>query len=212
MIFMNEEIDLVKLEQATFRIANQDGITEFWMGLMITAIAFLMIETISVVIIAILVVFQAVYIEKIKAKFTYPRIGKVKLRGENEMPSGYGWVLTIFIILPAIASVIFVSRYENDILLLIARWAPLLFGIGLMQPAAYFVERSGLNRYYGIGVVSILLGLVFSLLDFITPVDRMALYMILVGILFILAGLTNLIRFVRKYPILDLEEVSDEQD
>ncbi len=209
---MNEEIDLVKLEQATFRTANQDGLTEFWMGLMISALAILLVETISVVIIALLIVFQAVYIEKMKARFTYPRIGKVKLRGENEMPPGYGWVLAIFIMLPAIASVMISSRYENDILLLIARWAPLLFGIGLAQPAAYFVERSGLNRYYGIGVASILLGLVLSLLEFTTPVYRMTLYMALVGILFILAGVTSLVRFVRKYPILDLEEVSDEQD
>jgi len=209
---MNETIDLVKLEQSTFRIANQDGLTEIWMGLMITSISLILMHPTFVGTVAILIIFQAVFNEKIKERFTYPRIGKVKLRGEAEMPSGYGWILAIVIMIPALASVVFSTRMENDLLFLIARWAPVLVGIGLIQPATYLVEKSDLNRYYWTGAVSVLLGLVFTLLEFPAPVYRMSLYLALVGALFILAGLTSLARFVRKYPILELEEEVDEQD
>ncbi|MHA3964046.1 MAG: hypothetical protein AM325_010960 [Candidatus Thorarchaeota archaeon SMTZ1-45] len=208
---MNEKIDLVKLEQATFRTANQDGFTELWMGLMILAISLLLIHTAFVGTVAILIIFQAVFNEKIKEKFTYPRIGKVKLRGEAETPSGYGWILAVLIMIPALASVFFSTVYENDILYLIARGAPVLVGIGLIQPSAYLVSKSGLNRYYGIGIVSSILGMVFTLLESPTAVSRMTVYLVIVGGLFILVGIASLARFVRKYPILDLEEMGNEQ-
>ncbi|MFW9809011.1 MAG: hypothetical protein ACFFE6_06490 [Candidatus Thorarchaeota archaeon] len=209
---MNEDIDLVKLEQATFRIANQDGLTEMWMGLMIAAIALVLIQTAFVGTVAILIIFQAVLTEKVKERFTYPRIGKVKLRGEAEMPTGYGWIFAIVIMIPAIASVAFSTRIENDLLFLLAQWAPVLIGIGLIQPTLYLVEKSNLKRYYGIGAFATIAGLAFTLLDFPTPVYRMTLYLAFVGAIFFLAGLTSLVRFVKKYPILDLEDVSDEQD
>ncbi len=208
---MNETIDLVKLEQSTFRIANQDGLTELWMGLMIMAIVLVLTQTAFVGTVAILIIFQAVFTEKIKEKYTYPRIGKVKLRDEAKMPSGYGWILVIAIMIPALTSVVFSTRIENDIIFLIAGWAPLLIGIGLIQPASYLVQKSGLSRYYWIGLVSVLLGLVFVLSEFPTPVYRMILYLALNGALFIIIGIASLLRFMRKYPLLELEEVIDEQ-
>ncbi|MFX1483974.1 MAG: hypothetical protein ACFFCP_12415 [Promethearchaeota archaeon] len=209
---MNEEIDLVKIEQATFRTANQDGLTEVWMGLMICSMALVLIQTAFASMVAFLIIFQAAFNERVKEKFTYPRIGRVKLRGEAEMPSGYGWLLVIAVMVPAFASVVFSTRIENEILSLVARWAPVLIGLGIIQPAAYLVERSGLNRYYWTGAVSAILGLAFTLVEFPSPVSRMILYLFLVGVVFIIAGLTSLTRFVRKYPILELEEEVNERD
>ncbi|MFW9861386.1 MAG: hypothetical protein ACFFEX_02475 [Candidatus Thorarchaeota archaeon] len=209
---MNEEIDLVKLEQATFRTANQDGLTEIWMGLMIMAIALVLIQTSFVGTVAILIIFQAAFNEKVKERFTYPRIGKVKLRGESEIPSGYGWIVVLVTMIPALSAVMFSVRIENDLLYLIARWAPLIVGIGLIQPTAYLVERSGLNRYYAVGAIVAILGAGFTILEFASPVDRMISYMALVGGLFILAGLVSLTLFVKKHPILDLEEMGNGQD
>lgn len=211
MINMSENFDLLKLEQETFRTANQDGLTELWMGLMIMAIALLLVQTVFVAFIGLLIVFQTVFNEKIKEKFTYPRIGKVKLHGEGEAPTGYGWVLVIVIMIPALLSVVISARYENELIFLIARWAPVLIGIGLIQPSAYLVSKSGLNRYYSIGVVSTILGVIFTLFEFSTPVYRMILYMAFIGGLFILTSFASLVRFVRKYPILDLEEAGNEQ-
>jgi hypothetical protein len=207
---MNEEIDLVKLEQATFRTANQDGLTEIWMGLMIMTIALVLIHVCFVPTIALLIIFQATLNEKIKEKVTYSRIGKVKLRGEAEFPSGYGWIVVVLTIIPALFAVIFSQWYDIDILLLIASWAPLLVGIGLIQPAAYLVEKSGLRSYYGIGAIAVLLGVLFILIEFSNPGIRMSLYMALVGAVFVLTGIASLLRFVRKYPVLELEDVGDE--
>ncbi|MFW9907486.1 MAG: hypothetical protein ACFFEF_02835 [Candidatus Thorarchaeota archaeon] len=207
---MNEEIDLVRLEQATFRTANQDGLTELWMGLMILAIALVLVQAAFAATVAFLILYQAVLNEKIKEKYTYPRIGKVKLRNEKEMPSGYGWLIVVALMIPALAAVVFSQRIENDLLLLIANLAPVLVGIGLVPPAAYLVERSGLRSYYGIGAIAVILSGILVLVEFSTPAYRMVSYLALVGALFVLTGILSLFRFVRKYPILEVEEMSDE--
>ncbi|MFX1370075.1 MAG: hypothetical protein ACFFAY_15890 [Promethearchaeota archaeon] len=208
---MNEDLELKRLEQATFRVANQDGLTEFWMGLMILAIALVLIGTYFVPTVAFLILFQAAFNERIKERFTYPRIGRVKLRGEDEMPTGYGWILVVVTMIPAIAAVVFSQRVENDLLFLIANSAPLLVGIGLTWPAVYLAEKSGLKSYYSIGAIAVILGVLFVFLEFPTPVYRMVLFMALVGVVFVLTGIASLTRFVRKYPVLELEEVSDER-
>jgi len=207
---MNEEIDLVKLEQATFRTANQDGLTELWMGLMLMTMALVLVQTAFVATVAFVIIFQAAINERIKEKYTYPRIGKVKLRDEDKLPSGYGWILVVLTVVPAFAAVVFSPRIENELLFLIATWAPFILGVGLLQPSKYLVERSALKRYYGLGAIALILGAVIVFIDFTTPLDRMILYIFLVSISFVLMGIGSLIRFVMKYPILATEELSDE--
>jgi hypothetical protein len=212
LIPVNEDSDLKQLEQATFRIANQDGLTEILMGLMIIAVGALIIDSIFVVYVALLIIFPPVLIERIKEKYTYPRIGRVKLKEDSESPYGPHWAVFALVMLVALSSVIISSRIDNEILNIIARWAPLIMGIGLLQPFVFLVQRSGLKGYYGVGAIIAVLGAVFVLLDFDSSIVRMSLYLLVVGGLLFLAGLVSMVRFVRKYPVLDLEDVGYEQD
>jgi hypothetical protein len=209
---MNEEIDLVKLEQATFRTANQDGLTEFWMGLMIAAIGMILVESSFTVYIALIIVFQVAVTERIKEKYTYPRIGRVKLKGESEIPSTPGWIVFAIIAIIAISAAVFSTIADYEVVHIIATWAPLILGIVFLQPSAYLVERSGLKRYYGFGISILVLGVLFFLLPFPHPADRMALFMLLSGGVLVLAGVTSMYRFTRKYPILEPEDVGIEQE
>jgi hypothetical protein len=209
---MNENIDLKKLEQATFRVANQDGLTEFWMGLMILAMGMILVHTAYVPYIALIIIFQVAATERIKEKYTYPRIGVVKLHDESELPKGVGWIAFAILMIVAIAATFISTHVDHEIVLLIATWAPLLVGIIFLQPSAYLVERSGLKRYYGIGVVILLIGVLFMLLPFAHPSDRMALFLVSSGGVFALAGIVSMMRFIRKYPVLDSEDVGHEQE
>ncbi|MFX0108402.1 MAG: hypothetical protein ACFE7R_08975 [Candidatus Hodarchaeota archaeon] len=209
---MNEDLDLKKLEQATFRVANQDGLTELFMGLMIVAIALMLWRSTYVYAVALVIIFQAAAIESIKERYTYPRIGRVKLADEYKAPSGYGWIVFAVVLMLALSSVIFSSIYEIALFEQIAFWAPLITGIVFIQVAAYLVGRSGLRRYYGLGIATAVLGTLFIFVDFLTPADRMILYIALVGAIFILTGFGSLIRFVRTYPLHEMEDVGFEQD
>ncbi|MHA2193583.1 MAG: hypothetical protein ACXAAR_09155 [Candidatus Thorarchaeota archaeon] len=201
---MNEELDLKQLEQATFRVANQDGLTEFWMGLMIMAIGIVLANSIFV--------FQVSVTERIKEKYTYPRIGMVKLKDEKEIPSGVAWIAFAIIMIVALSAAFISTRADYEIVHLIAAWAPLLIGIVFLQPAAYLVERSGLKRYYGFGLTTLVLGVLLFLLPFLHPAERMSAFMFLSGGILTLAGVTSMVRFIRKYPVLEMGDGSHEQE
>jgi hypothetical protein len=207
---MNEDLDLKELEQATFRVANQDGLTEILTGLMLLAVAFLLVNSISVVYVALLIVFQAAMMERFRERYTYPRIGRVKLREDIEQPYGPYWAVFGIIMLIALSSVILSVRVENEMLHLIAAWAPLLMGIGLMQPFVFLAKRSGLKAYYGIGGIAAVLGAVLVLVEFPLPVDRMVIFLLSVGGLLCATGLASLLHFIRKYPVLNEEAVGSE--
>ena len=209
---MNEDADLKRLEQATFRVANQDGLTEIMMGLMIMVIAIILVNSTFTYFVALIIIFHAAFMERVKEKYTYPRIGRVKLREEQENIYGPYWAVFAIILLIALISVVASARIENELLDLVAQWSTLIMGIGLLQPFAFLVQRSGLKGYYGVGAVISVIGAVFVILEFDSSLVRMLLYLLVVGGLLFLAGLTSLVRFVRKYPVLDLEDAGYEQE
>ena len=209
---MNEDVDLKQLEQATFRVANQDGLTEIMMGLMIMVIAIILVNSTFTYLVALIIIFHAAFMERVKEKYTYPRIGRVKLREEQENIYGPYWAVFAIILLIALISVVASARIENELLDLVAQWSTLIMGIGLLQPFAFLVQRSGLKGYYGVGAVISVIGAVFVILEFDSSLVRMSLYLLVVGGLLFLAGLTSLVRFVRKYPVLDLEDAGYEQE
>ncbi len=211
-MIMNEEPDLRELEQHTFRVAHQDGLIEILSGLMIMAIGILLVNRIFVVYVAILIVFQAVAIEGIKERYTYPRIGRVKLKPELETDYGPYWPVFAVAMIVALTSVIASIYIQNELIEIVARWAPLIMGIGLLQQFVTRVQRSGLRGYYGVSAVITVLGAVFVFLEIPLAVDRMLVYLLIVGGCLFLAGVGSLVRFVRKYPVLDLEDVGNEQD
>ncbi|NHJ12803.1 MAG: hypothetical protein EAX95_03965 [Candidatus Thorarchaeota archaeon] len=212
VIQLNEDLDLKQLEQATFRVANQDGLTEILMGLMILAVGLLLVNSISVVYVALLIVFQAAMIERFRERYTYPRIGRVKLREDTEQPYGPLWAVFGAIMLVALSSVILSVRVENEILHLIASLAPLIMAIGLIQPFVFLAQRSGLRVYYGFGAIVAVLGAVLALVEFPLPVDRMVIFLLCVGGLLCLTGLASLLHFIRKYPVLNEEAVDVDQE
>jgi hypothetical protein len=209
---MNENLDLKKLEQATFRVANQDGLTEFWMGLMILAMGMLLVNRSFVVYVGLIIIFHVAVTERIKEKYTYPRIGVVKLQDESELPQGVSWIPFAILIFVALSTSIISIIYEHEIVNLIAHWAPLIAGVGFIQPATYLVERSGLKRYYGFGLATLVLGALAFLVPFPHPAERMSLFLLASGGILVLAGITSMLRFIRKYPILESEDASYEQE
>jgi hypothetical protein len=182
------------------------------MGLMIIAIGFLLVNSTFVVYVALLIIFPPVLKERIREKYTYPRIGWVKLKEDSESPYGPYWAVFAIVLLVAIILVVASARIENELLDLAARWTPLIMGIGLLQPFIVLVQRSGLKGYYGVGAIIAVFGAFFAFLEFDTSLLRMSVYLLVVGGFLFLAGLASLVRFVRKYPVLNLEDAGYEQE
>jgi hypothetical protein len=212
VLTMNEDSDLRELEQRTFRAANQDGLTEMMMGLMVIVIGGIMINSFFVAFVALIIIFQAVAIEQFREKYTYPRIGRVKFTEEQMTDYGPYWGVFAFMMIIALASVIVSVFIQNEIIEIVARWAPLIMSIGLLHQFTLLGQKSGLKGYYGVGVFITILGAILVLLEFPAALARMEVYLLVVGGVLFLTGLVILMRFIRKYPVLDLEEMGYEQE
>jgi len=215
MFRMSDNADILELEQETYRYSMQDGLAEIFAGLGLITIAW-MIESRDIrsygffsspVIFILLIVFRTPILEKLRRKVTYPRIGYVKVHQDEISPPVMVLLLfaiTIIAVAPLALMVIPSDQFFYDTL-----WTLSLVSTGMMMIAASFsfVERTGDRRYFAFGVLGMTTGLIFALLEFEPPMAGPVLYLLGWGIVITLVSLTTFIRFIRKYPIIDPDEV-----
>ena len=193
----------------------QDGLAEIFVGLGLIIIAWI-IESrdissygflASPVIFLLMIVFRPPILEKVRRKVTYPRIGYVKVHQDEPSPPVMVvlfFAITIVAVAPLALMVIPSDQFFYDTL-----WTLSLVSTGMMMIAASFsfVERTGDRRYFAFGLLGMTTGLIFALLEFEPPMAGPVLYVLGWGVVITLVSLTTFIRFIRKYPIIDPDEV-----
>ena len=212
---MSDNADILELEQETYRYSMQDGLAEILAGLGCIIITW-MIESqdirsygffTSPVIFLLLIVFRTPILEKLRRKVTYPRIGYVKVRQDE--PSQLVTVMLLFVLtISAVVSLALVL-VPSDIPIYDTLWKCFQVSLGMvMIPASFsLVEKTGDRRYFAFGLLGVTTGLIFALLEFEPPMAGIILYLLGWGVVIILVGLTTFIRFIRKYPIINPDEV-----
>ncbi|UCG02842.1 MAG: hypothetical protein JSW11_02405 [Candidatus Heimdallarchaeota archaeon] len=208
---MNEKIDIKKIEQQTFHEFMTDGITEILLGIVLIFMPLLFTIPVFVVFVPFLLFFGTPFIELIRERTTYPRLGRVEFKREAER-EGYSvkkslleflaFILGVFAI--ALTTMILIEgKFE---LTLIYKWLPFLFGLIMFGPSLYLVDKTGQQRYYILGTFSTLLGFFFSVIDF--PDEKLGLYFYFftLGVLAIILGIIRYIRFIQTYPVIQMEE------
>jgi len=215
MLRMSDNADILELEQETYRYSMQDGLAEIFVGLGFIIVAW-MTESQDIrsygflsspVILILLIVFRTPILEKLRRKATYPRIGYVKVHQDEPSPPVtvvLFFAMTMVVVVP-LALVVILS----DISFYDASWKYLPVSLGMIMIAASFslVEKTGDRRYFAFGLLGMTTGLIFALLEFEPPMAGPVLYLLGWGVVIFLVGLTTFIRFIRKYPIIDSDEV-----
>ncbi len=196
---MTQEINLKELEKKAYRDSQQDGLMEIMMGLILMTFGGFFYSTVFAFYI-LLIVFSGKIVEFVRRRYTYPRIGFVKFRRENPKDALTGvllFELAVIVIMFTLISIFGnVTDYSSWV-----KWSPLFFGMILVGPFAHAQSRSGSIRYYGYAILSVILGLVFSLIEFGSGCTGLILYLVLIGGFLVLGGLVIFIRFLRKYPL-----------
>ena len=200
---MTQEIDLKELEKKAYRDSQQDGLMEVMMGLILITFGGFFYSPIFAFYI-LLIVFSGKIVEFVRRRHTYPRIGFVKFREENPKDALTGVLLFEFAVIVIIFTLISISGDVADYSRWV-NWAPLFFGMILVGPFAHAASRSGSVRYYGYAILSVILGLFFSLIEFGSGFTGLILYLVLIGGFLVLGGLVIFIRFLRKYPLPEKE-------
>ncbi len=203
------EVDLNKMEQHAYRESMQDGLTEIFLGILLVGMGILFaVESFTPAIFAcfVILVFPRI-VERLKRRYTYPRIGYAKLHVDppKKIISGIFSYMIIVAVVLVVALFIIFGDVSAD---LWYRWLPTFMGAMLMGAFTYVAGKSGDSRNYGIGIFGLATGVVFSVYTFESMWTSLEMYLLFMGSCFVGLGVVRFVYFLRKYPVL--EEVTDE--
>jgi hypothetical protein len=200
---MSAAIDLLKIEKKAYRDSQQDGLMEVMMGLILITFGCFLYSPVFAFYI-LLIIFSKKIVESIRRRYTYPRIGFVKFHKENPKDALTGVFLFEFAVIVIIFTLISIFGDVKDYSRWI-KWSPLFFGMILVGPFAHAASRSGSIRYTGYAMLSVVLGLFFSIIEFGSGYIGLILYLVFIGAFLFLGGLVIFTLFLRKYPLPEVE-------
>ena len=200
---MSAAIDLLKIEKKAYRDSQQDGLMEVMMGLILITFGCFLYSPVFAFYI-LLIIFSKKIVESIRRRYTYPRIGFVKFHKENPKDALTGVFLFEFAVIVIIFTLISIFGDVKDYSRWI-KWSPLFFGMILVGPFAHAASRSGSIRYTGYAMLSVVLGLFFSIIEFGSGYTGLILYLVFIGAFLFLGGLVIFTLFLRKYPLPEVE-------
>jgi len=196
---MTQNINLKEIEKKAYRDSQQDGLMEVMMGLILMTFGGFFYSPVFAFYI-LLIVFAGRIVEFIRRRYTNPRIGFVKFHKDDSKDALTGVFLfevTVIVIMFTLISLFGnVKDYSQWV-----DWAPLFFGMILVGPFAHAASRSGNVRYTGYAILSVILGLFFSLAEFASGSTGLILYLVLMGGFLFISGLFIFARFLRRYPL-----------
>ena len=196
---MRQQVDLKEIEQKTFRDSQQDGLLELVMGICMVAMATRLLSPILVFMLALPFLLFKPVLEALRKRFTYPRIGYVKLIPDKpkEVIGAIFLVTLIVLAIMAVAFVLFGNVRDFNLWM---KWLPIWGGTVLAGMFSSFASKSGSARYYVYALWSLISGFVLSIPDFEPVETGVLLYFLVMGGLLIPCGLVLFIRFLHKYP------------
>lgn len=196
---MAENVDLKEIEQKTHRESQQDGLMEFVMGLCLLATSTRLISRTLIFMFPISMLAFRPALEALRSRFTYPRIGYVKLIPDKpkDVIAAIAIVTLIVVVAMTVTFTLLGKVRDFDLWL---KWVPLWGGTVLAGMFSSFGSKSGSPRYYVFAVWSVMSGLVLSILNFQPVETGTLLYFLVMGLVLVPWGLLMFIRFLRKYP------------
>jgi len=202
---MTSETDLEKLEEMRRSAAREtysDGILELVVGVLffIVALATGRPAFYWTYLVAILILGPG--LKRLKARYTYPRIGFVKLPDEQPrrlQQSILTWVLGVFLL---VAVVLTLTGHLTDNLAW-RRAAPALGGMLFAGGFLYLAQRSRLWRHYLLAAASVSVGLLMTWPLVSEPYGNLRVWALLMALLNLAMGAYVLRQFVRQHPIVE---------
>lgn len=211
MNILNEKIDLKKIEQQTYHEFMIDGITEILLGIVLIFMPILFTNPIFVVFVPFYILFAHPFVESIRERTTYPRLGRVEFKRDDEK-EGYSvkrslLEFLLFILGTVVITLTMMILIEGGFeFSLIYKWIPFLFGLIMFGPSLFLVDKTGQRHYYILGAFSTILGFFFSILDFPGEMTGLFLFFLTLGVLSIILGIIRYVWFIRTYPVIQMEE------
>ena len=199
---MSTESDLRDIRRAAERETYRDGIMEIVIGGLFFIVALVTGRPAFYWTYLIAILILGPGLQKLKARFTYPRIGYVRLPDEEPSRLRRGlltWVLGVFLL---VAVALTLTGHITDSLAW-RRAAPALGGMLFAGGFVYMAQRSHLWRHYVLAAASASFGLLMAWPLEPEPYDNLRVWALLMALLSLAMGAYVLQRFVRENPIVE---------
>lgn len=201
------EIDLERIEQKTYRESMRDGLSEIFLGIFLIGTGALFTIKLAAMFVVFVLLFFPRIVERLKRKFTYPRIGYAKLHEVPPRKTALG-IFSYMVMVTAVMVLALFIMFGDVSAALWYRWSPAFVGAALAGAFIYEAGRSGDSRNYGIAVFGLVTGVVLSVYGFETMWTGLVVYLLFMGSCFVGLGLVRFLHFLQEYPVR--EEVIDE--
>lgn len=206
---MNMDIDLNKIEQRVYNENIKDGFMEILLGALLVLIGLMIWSQKGVCFIALLpILFGNPLINRLKERYTYPRIGYMRPRPGDGKKVGLGILKYVLVVIMSLAALSYLFLKEESIYESIYRLIPLYMALILSGAFTYVHSKSRNNityLYIGVAMISGILMTVFHPGPYRTCSLQ---YMTLMGLFFTIVGTVIFIRFIRRYPVASGENAN----
>jgi MFS family permease len=209
---MEDKINLKEMEKRSWRYTMQDGLMEVFLGLLLVGAGILLSSSLTSAATSIYAAFFIIFgipaLERLRKRFTYPRIGYVKLHEESGWKTAKGIFLYMFVVAAIMAIAISVLSGEVNANL-IYKSTLIFMAMMFLGAFSYLQGKSGSKRVYPYAILALVGGIIFSVLDVGPNISGLIDYLLFMGSVFTITGSTTFISFLRKYP-LPKEEMLNE--
>lgn len=203
---MNEKFELKKLEQISYQDTMEDGLGILFVGVMLLITGLMIIDDIFVLFGSIAYIFSLIGATYLQKKFTHPRIGYVQPRIDKSDLIIKLITLGILVIIGGIVSVILIVFFGNEGSELWFNSLHLGLSLVLGLGSLHYGRKTGQIFYYLGAIILLLSGIIFMFINLNKEFLKFGIFSFLWGIILSMVGLAMFIRFIRKYPVLNVEE------
>jgi glucose uptake protein GlcU len=195
---MNANLDAKTIARNLWQDSMRDGLTEMLLGLYFLLIGIVIQADMSALFIIFMAIFPALA-KKMKERFTYPRIGYVKFP-EHEKSPGRRILAALLAAVIAVALVVILAR-SGEKTQALYQWIPLLPALVLAAAFSFMAQKTGFARHYAMAAFALIVGVIVPFVDLPGKMDNIALYLLAVGLVFLVWGAAIFLHFLRTYPI-----------
>ena len=202
---MSTNINLENMRRAAERETYRDGLLEI-----VVAVLFFIVALATgrpafywTYLFAILILRPG--LKRLKARFTYPRIGYFQLQDEDSSGLRQGilaWVLGVFAL---IAVILALTGHFTDHLAW-RRAAPALGGLLFAGGFAYLAQHSRLWRHWLLAGASVAIGLLVAWRMEANAYSNLRAWAVLMALLSLVMGTFTLWRFLCEHPVVEGEK------
>ena len=204
---MSATIELLKIEKKAYRDSQQDGIMEIVIGLFLISVISALISPKFAFIYFFLMLILAPVTERLRRRYTYPRIGYARLHTDPPKETAKGIFTYSIAVLVVVVIISFIISGDMASLERCVKWSPAFVGLMMVGAFQYMASKSGSIRFYVFAVVSAILGFVLSMVDFDSEFKYIGLtiYLLIMGGFLVISGIVRFMRFLHRYPLPEKE-------